>query len=66
MSPLTLLDHLANFALPALFVAGVLGLGGRFIMGQGGVLPLWKQVAINFAAGRRCSPAGWPTSAATG
>ena len=51
MSPFALIDHLANFALPALFVAVVLGLGGRLIMGKGAPLALWKQMAINFMAG---------------
>ena len=50
MSFLALIDHLANFALPALFVAVVLGLGGRLVMGKSVPLVLWKQVAINFAA----------------
>lgn len=49
MSPLALIDHLANFALPALFMAVVLGLGGRLVMGKGAPLVLWKQMAINFA-----------------
>ena len=51
MSPLALIDHLVNFVLPALFVALALGLGGRLIMGKGASLALWKQMAINFAAG---------------
>ena len=51
MPPLVLIDHLANFAAPALFLAVVLGLGGRLIMGKGGAsLALWKQMAINFVA----------------
>ncbi|MBS0454762.1 MAG: hypothetical protein JSS14_25980 [Proteobacteria bacterium] len=50
MSPFDLTIHLANFALPALFVAVVLGLGGRLVMGKGAPLALWKQVGINFVA----------------
>lgn len=50
MSPFTLIDHLANFVAPALFLVLVLGLGGRLIMGKGAPLALWKQMAINFMA----------------
>ncbi|MBS0341643.1 MAG: hypothetical protein JSS56_14040 [Proteobacteria bacterium] len=50
MSPIDLIGHLANFALPALFVVVVLGLGGRLVMGKGAPLALWKQMAINFVA----------------
>jgi len=48
MSLIALTDHLANFVAPALFLAVVLGLGGRLIMGKGAALALWKQMAINF------------------
>lgn len=51
MSPITLVDHLASFAAPAFFVALVLGLGGRLILGKGAPLSFWAQVAANFAAG---------------
>ena len=51
MSPFTFLDHLANFAAPAFFMALVLGLGGRLILGKGASLALWVQIAINFIAG---------------
>jgi len=51
MSPFTLLDHLANFVAPALFLAVILGLGGRLILGKGAPMALWAQVAINFVAG---------------
>jgi len=50
MSPFDLIIHLANFALPAFFVAVVLGLGGRLVMGKDAPLALWKQMAINFVA----------------
>ena len=52
MSALALLDHLANFVLPAVFVALVLALCGRFLMPRKAGTPvLWKQVAINSIAG---------------
>ena len=51
MSLTALIDHLANFVAPALFLALALGLGGRLVMGTGAALALWKQMAINFVAG---------------
>jgi len=51
MTPLDFLDHAANFAAPAFFLALVLGLGGRLILGKGASLGLWTQMALNFVAG---------------
>jgi len=51
MTPLDFLDHAANFAAPAFFLALVLGLGGRLVLGKGAALGLWAQVAVNFLAG---------------
>ncbi len=51
MSPLTLIDHLANFAAPAFFLALMLALGGRLMLGKGAAMSLWAQFAVNFAAG---------------
>ena len=51
MSPLALIDHLANFAAPAFFLALVLALGGRLMLGKAAAMSLWTQVAVNFAAG---------------
>ena len=50
MSPLALIDHLANFAAPAFFLALVLALGGRLMLGKAAMC-LWAQFAVNFAAG---------------
>jgi hypothetical protein len=51
MSPLDLILHLANFAAPAFFLALVLSLGGRLLLGSSGATAWWAQVAINFIAG---------------
>ena len=51
MSPFALIDHLANFAAPAFFLALVLALGGRLMLGKAAAMSLWMQVAVNFAAG---------------
>ena len=52
MSVLDVLNHLLNFALPAFFLALVLGLASRFIVqGKASARPLWRQIGINFAAG---------------
>ncbi|SFM07380.1 hypothetical protein [Variovorax sp. OV329] len=51
MTPFALANHVANFAAPALFLALVLGLGGRLILGKGAALGLLAQMAINFATG---------------
>jgi hypothetical protein len=52
MSALGLLDHLLNFAAPALAVALLLALGARVLMQKvPGAPALWAQVAINFVVG---------------
>src|SRR5690606_11758729 len=52
MTLLALLNHLLNFALPALAVALVLALAARLFMKRGAGAPgLAAQVAITFAAG---------------
>ena len=52
MTFLALLNHLLNFALPALAVALVLALAARLFMKRGAGAPgLATQVAITFAAG---------------
>jgi hypothetical protein len=52
MSALALLNHLLNFALPAVFVGGVLALCGRFLMPRKpGTPAIWAQFAINTIAG---------------
>ena len=51
MTFLALMDHAANFAAPAFFLALVLALGGRLVLGKGAALSLWAQVAVNFLAG---------------
>jgi hypothetical protein len=51
MSLLALIDHLANFAAPAFFLALVLALGGRLMLGKAAAMSLWAQAAVNFAAG---------------
>ncbi|MGR4870867.1 hypothetical protein ACIPRI_18615 [Variovorax sp. LARHSF232] len=51
MSPLALIDHLANFAAPAFFLALMLALGGRLMLGKSAAMSLWVQFAVNFAAG---------------
>ena len=66
MSPLDLIVHLANFAAPAFFLALLLALGGRLLLGNGARTALWAQFAITFIAGWRCWRAAWSTSAATG
>jgi len=50
MSPLDLLIHLANFVAPAFFVALLLVLAGRVLLGRSRT-GLWAQWAIGFAAG---------------
>ena len=51
MSPVDLIVHLANFAAPAFFLALLLALGGRLILGNGARTALWAQFAITFIAG---------------
>ncbi|MDM0112954.1 hypothetical protein QTI66_12405 [Variovorax sp. J22R133] len=46
-----LINHLANFVAPAFFLAVVLVLGGRMLMGKSGGLAMWAQCAITFIAG---------------
>ena len=59
MSALDLLIHLLNFALPAFFLALVLGLASRFIVQRKpSARPLWRQMGLNFAAGLLVSVAG--------
>jgi hypothetical protein len=50
MSPLDLLIHLANFAAPALFLALLLVLAGRLVLGRSRIA-LWAQWAIGSVAG---------------
>jgi len=52
MSPLTLIDHLLNFAAPAFFVALALALLTRWLMRRNPAAPgFWAQAALNFVAG---------------
>jgi len=52
MSFLQLLDALSNFVAPALFLAPVLALAGRWMLRRDAAAPgFWLQVALNFAAG---------------
>lgn len=52
MTLLDVLNHLINFAAPALALALLLPLASRFFVRKTGfVLVLWAQVAINFIVG---------------
>ncbi|MBX9613000.1 MAG: hypothetical protein K2X51_15370 [Burkholderiales bacterium] len=52
MGPLDLAYHLLNFIAPALFVAGLVLLGSRFLLKKVASAPAkWKQFAINFVIG---------------
>jgi hypothetical protein len=52
MSALDLLDHALNFAAPALAVALLLALGGRFIFSRhAGRHGFWTQVLVNGGVG---------------
>ena len=52
MGPLDLLDHLLNFAAPALFVAVFLALAARLVVRPAPASPgLGKQMTFNFLAG---------------
>jgi hypothetical protein len=52
MSSLDILNHLVNFALPALVVALLVTLAARFFLRKAARAPaLWAQAAINTVAG---------------
>ena len=52
MTPALLLNHLLNFALPALAVALLLALAARLLLKQcAGAPAVWAQVAVNAAVG---------------
>jgi hypothetical protein len=52
MGPLDLLDHLLNFAVPALFVGVLLALAAKALVRRAPAAPaLWKQMAINVVGG---------------
>lgn len=52
MGPLDLVIHLLNFIAPALFVAGLVLLGSRFLLKKVTPAPAkWTQFAINSAIG---------------
>lgn len=52
MGPADLLNHLLNFAAPALFVAVLVALAARVLLPKApGASGWWLSVAINFAAG---------------
>ncbi|MES2531484.1 MAG: hypothetical protein V4636_10650 [Pseudomonadota bacterium] len=51
MSVLAFLNHLLNFAAPALFVSLLLAVMARFAFRRRAVAGFWRQAAINFAAG---------------
>lgn len=59
MGPLASLNHLLNFAAPALALAVLLALGGRlFLKKSASALSWWAQVAINFIVGCAVLAAG--------
>ena len=59
MGPLASLNHLLNFAAPALALAVLLTLGGRlFIQKTASAYSWWAQVAINFMVGCAVLAAG--------
>ncbi len=59
MGPLDSVIHLANFAAPALFLALVLALLGRWLApAKGKSRALWAVAAVNFAAGLAVLAAG--------
>lgn len=52
MGPLDLLNHLLNFAAPALFVAAAVTLAGRWVVGKPAAGPPWRvQWAVNAGIG---------------
>lgn len=52
MGPLDLLNHLLNFAAPALFVATAVTLASRWVVGKGGSGRSWRvQWAVNAGVG---------------
>ncbi|MDP9898600.1 hypothetical protein [Variovorax ginsengisoli] len=59
MSAFSFVDHLLNFALPALFVALVVAFVSRFTLPRRPSAPaFWRQVALNSAVGLLALEAG--------
>ena len=51
MSPFDLLNHLLNFAAPALAMVVLVTLSARWFTRKGsGLMPLWRQLVVNFLA----------------